>query len=154
MQQGIAADRLIFAEHMASLSDHLARHALGDLLLDTLPYNAHATAMDALWSGMPVLTRIGEGFAGRVAASLLETIRLPELITTTVEQYEDLAVELAMHPERLATIRRTLAENRITTPLFDIRKFTRYLEAAYVAVHERYRAGSHADHISVIGEPR
>jgi predicted O-linked N-acetylglucosamine transferase (SPINDLY family) len=154
MQQGIAADRLIFAEHMASLSDHLARHALGDLLLDTLPYNAHATAMDALWSGMPVLTRIGEGFAGRVAASLLETIRLPELITTTVEQYEDLAVELATNPERLATIRRTLAENRITAPLFDIRKFTRHLEAAYVAVHERYHAGSNADHISVIGEPR
>jgi len=154
VQQGIAADRLIFAEHMASLSDHLARHALGDLLLDTLPYNAHATAMDALWSGMPVLTLIGEGFAGRVVASLLETIQLPELITTTAEQYEDLAVRLATDPERLAAIRRTLAENRIATPLFDIRRFTRNLEKAYVAVLEEYRTGSKADYISVAEEPR
>jgi predicted O-linked N-acetylglucosamine transferase (SPINDLY family) len=154
LQQGIAGDRMIFAEHMASLPEHLARQALGDLFLDTLPYNAHATAMDALWSGLPVLTRIGDGFAGRVGASLLQTIQLPELIATTPEQYEDLAVGLARNPERLAGIRRTLEQNRIGTPLFDTRLFTRHLESAYLAVHERYRAGSSADHLSVAPGPR
>jgi predicted O-linked N-acetylglucosamine transferase (SPINDLY family) len=154
MQHGIAAERLVFAEHMSSLPDHLARQALGDLFLDTLPYNAHATAMDALWAGLPVLTRVGDGFAGRVAASLLETIRLPELIVATPEQYEDAAVELATDPERLATIRRTLSQNKIGTPLFDTRLFTRHLESAYVAVQDRYRAGSSADHIGVIPEPQ
>jgi predicted O-linked N-acetylglucosamine transferase (SPINDLY family) len=146
---GVSAERLIFAERMPSLADHLARHALGDLLLDTLPYNAHATAMDALWSGLPVLTRVGSSFAGRVAASLLKTIELPELITETAGQYEDLAVELAANPQRLADIRRKLAVNRLTTPLFDTRSLTRHLETAYTMVLERRLAGLQPDHTIV-----
>jgi predicted O-linked N-acetylglucosamine transferase (SPINDLY family) len=147
--RGIAADRLIFADHMPSLADHLARHALGDLFLDTLPYNAHATALDALWAGLPVLTRIGEAFAGRVAASLLHTLELPELIAATPEQYENLAVELATHPQRLAAIRNKLAKNRLATPLFDKRAFTRHLESAYAAVLARHRAGLAPEHTTV-----
>ena len=105
--------------------------------------------MDALWSGLPVLTRVGSGFAGRVAASLLKTIELPELITGTAQQYEDLAVELAANPRRLADIRRKLAENRLTTPLFDTRSFTRHLEAAYTMILARHRAGLQPDHATV-----
>jgi predicted O-linked N-acetylglucosamine transferase (SPINDLY family) len=153
-RRGVDAQRLIFAEHMHSLPDHLARHALGDLLLDTRPYNAHATAMDALWARLPVLTLIGDSFASRVAASLLRTFGLPELITETPEQYEALAVELAMNPARLATIRRTLVKLSVETPLFEAPSFTRHLESAYVAVHQRHRLGLGADHISVDPESR
>ena len=91
-------ERLIFAKRMP-LPDHLARHRLADLFLDTLPYNAHTTASDALWAGLPVLTCLGETFAGRVAASLLNAIGLPELITTTSEAYEQMAIDLATHAQ-------------------------------------------------------
>ena len=94
-----------------ALSDHLARHRSADLFLDTLPYNAHTTASDALWAGLPVLTRIGETFAGRVAASLLHAVGLPELITRTREEYERIAIDLATHPTELALIRARLAQN-------------------------------------------
>jgi predicted O-linked N-acetylglucosamine transferase (SPINDLY family) len=104
--------------------------------------------MDALWSGLPVLTRIGDGFAGRVGASLLQTIQLPELITTTPEQYENLAVQIAANPEQLAALRRKLAENRHAFPLFDTIAYTRDLEAAYVKVWERHRAQLPPAHIS------
>jgi predicted O-linked N-acetylglucosamine transferase (SPINDLY family) len=116
---------------------------------DTLPYNAHTTASDALWSGLPVLTQIGETFAGRVAASLLVAIGLPELITSTPQAYEELAIELATNPEKLAAIKRKLAGNRLTTPLFDTKLFTRHIESAYETVYERYRAGLPPDHIYV-----
>jgi predicted O-linked N-acetylglucosamine transferase (SPINDLY family) len=148
---GIDARRLVFAQHMPSLAQHLARLRLGDLFLDTSPYNAHTTAIDALWSGLPVLTRIGNSFAGRVAASLLQAIELPELITTTTQQYEDLAVELLTHPRRLAEIKQKLARNRLTTPLFDTRSFARHLEAGYAQMLERYQAGLPPDHIHVAG---
>jgi predicted O-linked N-acetylglucosamine transferase (SPINDLY family) len=148
-RRGIAAERLIFADRLPSLADHLARHALGDLFLDTLPYNAHSTAMDALWSGLPLITRIGVGFAGRVAASLLTTIGLPELVTTTPEEYEDLAVELATNRGRLAAIRQKLAENRATSPLFDMRAYTRHLESAYAKAWERHQAQLPPDHIGL-----
>jgi predicted O-linked N-acetylglucosamine transferase (SPINDLY family) len=131
------------------LSQHLARLKLADLFLDTLPYNAHATAIDALWAGVPVLTRIGRSFAGRVAASLLRSIELPELVTTSVGQYEDLAVELATSPTLLAEIKQRLANNRLTTPLFDSRSFVRHLESAYTMIFERYHAGLSPDHIYV-----
>ena len=114
----VNAERLIFAQRMP-LPEHLARHRCADLFIDTLPYNAHTTASDALWAGLPVLTCLGETFAGRVAASLLHAIYLPELRTTTLEDYERLAVELATNPEKLAKIKRKLADNRLTTPLFD-----------------------------------
>jgi predicted O-linked N-acetylglucosamine transferase (SPINDLY family) len=146
--RGIDAGRLVFAKRIA-LSDHLARHRSADLFLDTLPYNAHTTASDALWAGLPVLTRIGETFAGRVAASLLHAVGLPELITRTREEYERIAIDLATHPTKLALIRAKLAQSRLTTPLFDTQLFTRQLERAYEAMYERYRAGLPPDHIFV-----
>jgi predicted O-linked N-acetylglucosamine transferase (SPINDLY family) len=127
---GIDPQRLIFAK-AAVLDVHLARHQLADLFLDTLPYNAHATACDALWAGLPVLTRRGSAFAGRVAASLLEAAGLPELIAETAEGYEALALALARDPRRLKALRDKLAANRATAPLFDTPRLTRDLEALY-----------------------
>ena len=146
--RGVSVERLVFAKRVP-LPEHLARHKLADLFLDTLPYNAHTTASDALWAGVPVLTRIGETFAGRVAASLLNAIGLPELITTTSEAYEQMAIDLATHPEKLAAIKRKLAENRLTTPLFDTKLFTKHIEAAYTMMYERHQAGLPPDHIVV-----
>jgi protein O-GlcNAc transferase len=139
--RGIDPERLIFAKRLPLISDHLARHRLADLFLDTLPYNAHTTAADALWSGLPVLTQIGETFAGRVAASLLNALGLPEMITETRAQYEAAAIDLAAHSEKLVAIRAKLAQSRLASPLFDTRRYTRDLEAAYALMHERYKAG-------------
>jgi protein O-GlcNAc transferase len=148
-QRGIDPRRLIFANHTRTSEHHLARLGVADLFLDTLPYNAHSTAIDALWAGLPLLTRMGGSFAGRVAASLLRAIELPELVTTSIEQYEDLAVELATHPTRLAELRERLAANRLTTPLFDSRSFVRDLESVYTSMYARYRAGLPPDHLFV-----
>ena len=138
--KGVDPQRLVFAGRMPP-ADHLARHQLADLFLDTLPYNAHTTASEALWTGLPVLTRIGETFAGRVAASLLNAIQMPELVTTTAEAYERTAVDLATHPEHLADIRRRLAANRRATPLFDTASFTRDIENAYRMMHRHHQDG-------------
>jgi predicted O-linked N-acetylglucosamine transferase (SPINDLY family) len=138
--RGIAADRLIFAPRVA-LPAHLARHRAADLCLDTLPCNAHTTASDALWAGLPILTVAGTTFAGRVAASLLQAIRLPELVAASLADYEELAVALAADPERLGKLRHALAEHRLTAPLFDTRRYTRRLETAYERIHERHLAG-------------
>ena len=146
--RGVDPARLIFASRMKP-SEHLARHRAADLFLDTLPYNAHTTASDALWAGLPVLTCLGETFVGRVAASLLHAIDLPELITTTKADYERLAIELATDPDRLAAIRARLAANRLTTPLFDTRRFTGNIEAAYTAMHARQQAGLARDLIAI-----
>ena len=146
--RGVSSERLVFAKRMP-LPEHLARHNLADLFLDTLPYNAHTTASDALWIGLPVLTCLGETFAGRVAASLLNAIHLPELITTTQEAYEALAIDLATHPEKLSVIKRKLAKNRLTTPLFDTKLFTKHIEAAYTAMYQRHQAGLPPDHIVI-----
>ncbi len=146
--RGIGPERLVFAKRLP-LADHLARHRLADLFLDTLPYNAHTTGSDALWAGLPVLTLIGETFAGRVGASLLSAIGLPELITSTPQEYETLAIELAKSPEKMATIRHKLANNRLTTPLFDTPQFTRHIEAAYVAMYERFRSNMPVEHIYI-----
>jgi protein O-GlcNAc transferase len=146
--RGVNPERLIFAKRLP-LAEHLARHRLADLFLDTLPYNAHTTASDALWAGLPILTCLGETFAGRVAASLLNAIGLPELIAATPEAYEQMAIDLATHPEKLAVIKRKLAENRLTTPLFDTKLFTKHIEAAYTAMYERHQAGLAPDHISI-----
>ena len=133
--RGIDPARLVFAG-AASDEDHLARIACADLFLDTLPYNAHATAADALWTGLPVLTQMGEMFAGRVAASLLTAVGLPELITTDAREYEALALALARDPARLKDLRGRLAVNRTVAPLFDSARFARGLEAAYTAMLE------------------
>jgi predicted O-linked N-acetylglucosamine transferase (SPINDLY family) len=145
---GVSEDRLIFASR-TSLSEHLARHRQADLFLDTFPYNAHTTASDSLWAGLPILTLKGESFASRVAASLLTAINLPELITSSPEEYEALAIELATNPQRLATLRQALAENRTTTPLFNTPLFTKHLESAYLKMYERYQMGLEPDHLFV-----
>ena len=145
----MSAERLVFAQRMPSLPDHLARQRLADLFLDTLPYNAHTTASDALWAGLPVLTRRGESFAARVAASLLNDIGLPELVTSTQEQYEATAIELASNPGRLAEIKDRLHRNRLEMPLFDTEGFTRHLENAYTQIYERYQADLSPEHIYV-----
>lgn len=146
--RNVSPERLVFAEQV-SLADHLARHQLADLFLDTLPYCAHTTASDALWAGLPILTCIGETFPGRVSASLLNAVRLPELITTTIEAYERMAVGLATEPKKLTTIKRELADNRLTAPLFDTELFTKRLEMAYRAIYERHLAGMAPNHIYV-----
>jgi len=140
--------RLVFAERMAH-SEHLARHRLADMFLDTLPYNAHTTASDALWAGVPVLTCLGQTFAGRVGASLLNAIGLPELVTRDLAQYEAMALELATNPDRLLSLKQTLAANRLTRPLFDTARFAAHIESAYVAMWKRHQAGLVPDHIYV-----
>ncbi len=135
---GISPARLIFARPQP-IAEHLARHALAGLFLDTTPYNAHTTASDALWTGLPILTLPNETFAGRVAASLLRATSLPEpaltgLIATSESEYEQRAVALAQHPERLLSLRTHLRQSRATAPLFDTAAFTRQLEAAYTAM--------------------
>ncbi len=147
-QHGVAAGRLVFAPRM-DLDQHLARHRVADLFLDTLPYNAHTTASDALWAGLPVITRQGETFASRVAASLLMAVGLPELIAKSADGYLALALELANDASRLAALRRQLADNRLTQPLFDTRLFARYIEAGYAAIWQRHQAGLPPDHIVV-----
>jgi protein O-GlcNAc transferase len=144
----VNAGRLIFAQR-TPLSEHLARHRAADLFIDTLPYNAHTTASDALWAGLPVLTCMGESFAARVAASLLHAIGLPELVTTTQEQYEATAIELASDPGRLAEVKDRLRRNRLTMPLFDTEQFTRHLENAYTQMYDRYQADLSPEHIYV-----
>jgi len=151
--RGVDPARLIFAGRMP-VADHLARHQMADLFLDTLPYNAHTTACDALWAGLPVLTCAGETFAGRVGASLLRAIELPELVTASRDDYEQRAVALALGSEDLGRLRARLAENRLTMPLFDTTLFTRRIEAAYTEMHRRHQAGMPPDHIDVAALPR
>ena len=148
-RRGVDAQRLVFALKLPLLADHLARQRAADLFIDTLPFNAHTTASDALWAGLPVLTCAGESFASRVASSLLSAIELPELITTTQEAYEALAVSLALNPERLQAIRQKLARHRLSTALFDTPRFTRHLEDAYTQMLERYHADLPPAHIYV-----
>jgi protein O-GlcNAc transferase len=138
--RGVAAERLLFAPRL-EYEDHLARLALADLFLDTLPFNAGTTASDALWAGVPVLTCSGEAFASRMAGSLLRAIGLPELITHTLADYEDLAVRLARNPGELAGLRARLAVNRQSGPLFDTERFCRHLESAYETAHARHQRG-------------
>lgn len=146
--RGIDPDRIIFADRM-SHSDHLARHAHADLFLDTFAVNAHTTASDALWGGLPVLTLAGEQFAARVAASLLTAIDLPDMVATSTEDYEAIALDLARSPEKLAALKARLAANRLTTSLYDTVTHTRTLEAAYDAAHRRRLQGLAPDHITL-----
>ena len=125
----------------AARADHVARHRLADLFLDNLPFNAHSTASDALWAGLPVLTCRGNAFAGRVCAGLLEAAGLPELITHNLEDYEALAVDLACQPGRLADVRARVEQETPKSPLFDTAGYTRKLEAALVQMHAMAQAG-------------
>jgi predicted O-linked N-acetylglucosamine transferase (SPINDLY family) len=138
-RRGVAPDRLVFAPRLPRNEDHLARLRLADLFFDTLYYNAHTTASDALWAGVPVLTCSGATFASRVAGSLLHAVGLPELVTGSLADYEALALELARDPALLASLRQKLARNREGYPLFDTDRFTRHIEAAYTTMWERYQ---------------
>jgi predicted O-linked N-acetylglucosamine transferase (SPINDLY family) len=142
--RGVDQNRLVFAQRVPDMADHLARLALADLFLDTLPYNAHATAVDALWAGVPVLTCPGRTFAARVAASLVTAVGLPELVTASVEEYEGLALRLAGDAQLLGGFRRRLGQARGTCALFDTGRFCRHLEAAYATMVERLGRGEAA----------
>ena len=149
IKRNIKPERLIFAPRL-SLAEHLARHRAADLFLDTLPYNAHTTASDALWAGLPVLTCKNASFASRVAASLLNAIDLPELITTNYQEYESLAITLANDSARLQQLRAKLAAQRLTAPLFNTPLFAQQIEAAYRQMMERYWDDLPIDHIQYL----
>jgi predicted O-linked N-acetylglucosamine transferase (SPINDLY family) len=146
--RGISSERLVFAERVPQ-AEHLARQKLADLFLDTFNVNAHTTTSDALWAGLPVVTKLGEGFAARVAGSLLTAIGLPELITQSEEAYEALALALATDPNELAKIKSKLEANRLTQPLFDSAMYTRHLETGYQMAYDRYFTGNSPDTIIV-----
>ena len=152
LKRGISSERLVFGEHLEP-DEYLARYKICDLFLDTFPYNAGTTASDALWAGLPVLTMMGESFASRMAASLLTAIDLPELITSSQEQYEALAIELATNPAKLKALKTKLESNRLTAPLFDTPRFTKHLEEAYTKIYERYHADLPLEHIYIEEEP-
>ena len=140
LTHGIAGERLVFAERLPK-DRHLERHKLADLFLDTRIYNAHTTASDALWAGLPVLTCMGDAFPARVAASLLQAVDLPELITHSLQEYEECAIRLATQPAKLVELKQKLAANRLQTPLFDTERFTRHLERAFEMMWERHLQG-------------
>lgn len=138
--RGVDASRLVFAPDLPT-DQHLARLKLADLFLDGLPYNAHTTGSDALWAGVPLITRKGTAFPGRVAASLLKAVNLPELVTESAEEFEALAVKLANNPATLKKIRARLEKNRDTSALFDTDRFRKNIEAAYTQMWQRWLAG-------------
>ena len=148
-KRGVSAERLVFAPFLRDIDDHLARVVLADLFLDTLPCNAHTTASDALFMGVPVVTAPGPTFAGRVAASLLSAIGLGELIAPSLSAYEAGALELARNPDPLRAIKAKLKANRASFPLFDTVRFTRHLEQAFAAMRERQRRGLPPETFSV-----
>lgn len=146
--RGIDPDRLIFAENLGH-AEYLVRFRAADLFLDTLYYNAGTTASDALWAGLPVLAYRGNTYVSRMAASLLNAVGLPELVTDTPQEYEELAVRLATNPDELAAHKHKLAENRTTHPLFNTELTTRHIEQGYIRAYERYRSGLPPEHIFV-----
>lgn len=137
---GVAPDRIIFAARV-SMPEHLARHRLADLFLDTFHYNAHSTASDALWAGLPLITKAGDGFAARVAASVLTALGLAELIAGSPETYERLALELATDRGKLAQLQQKLLAQRNSAPLFQTEMFARQIEDAYTRAYQRYFEG-------------
>jgi predicted O-linked N-acetylglucosamine transferase (SPINDLY family) len=145
---GVDPARLVFAPILPH-GQHLARHRVADLFLDTLPCNAHTTASDALWAGLPVLTCAGETFAGRVAGSIVRAAGLSELVTNSPRDYEALALALAHEPARLNDIRSRLGAGRENLPLFDMAKRTRNLEALYARMAETWRSGKPAAPITL-----
>jgi predicted O-linked N-acetylglucosamine transferase (SPINDLY family) len=139
--RGVSAARLIFAPYVASGSDHLARLSLADLFLDTRPYNAHSSATDALWAGVPVLTHPSDTFAGRVGASLVRACGLDELIADTAASYEETALRLARDAAAHVALKEKLRRNLQSCPLFNTAAFTRHLETAYTIMWESHERG-------------
>ena len=151
--RGLDPARLIFAKP-CEYSEYLMRMTKADLFLDTFNYNAGAIANDALWCGLPIVTNQGRGYAARMASSLLSAIDLPELITTTEDDYEKLALDLATNPKRLKSIKAKLVVNKELTPVFDTERFTRNIETAYTQMYEKYFAGEKPGHLYVKAVPR
>ena len=149
-KRGIASVRLVFAP-IVPVAEHLERHRHADLFLDTLPCNAHTTASDALWAGLPVLTCSGDTFAGRVAGSLLTAVGMPELVTASLQQYEQTALDLARDPQRRLALRQKLARNRDTSALFDLPRLTGNIEAAYIRMWQTWLSGQPPAAFSIEG---
>jgi protein O-GlcNAc transferase len=145
--RGVDPNRLVFSTFLSD-PEHFRRYQSADIFLDSLPYNAHTTCNEALWAGLPVLTRLGEAFAGRVAASLLKTVGLDELITHSVAEYEAKAIALGNNPKEITRLKSLLGENRIKSPLFDAPQYARFLENLYEQMHSRFLNGLPPDHIS------
>ena len=139
-KRNISANRLIFAKKLPH-TEHLSRLRLADLFLDTFNYNAHTTASDALWVGLPVVTKLGKGFASRVAGSLLHAIGVSELVTENEQNYESLALHLARNPDALLTIKKKIKANRLSHPLFDTERYTKDLETGYAKAYQNYYDG-------------
>ena len=154
-QRGIDPKRLVFATRLADKSQHLARHALADLFLDTFHFNASTTALDALWAGLPIVTLHGDNFYSRIGASYLSAVDLPELICQDPDSYQLLAIDLAKQPEKLAELKRRLAMNRLSEPLFDAPRFVRHLESAFEHMWRRHHAGLAPESfdVPVLGQP-
>jgi predicted O-linked N-acetylglucosamine transferase (SPINDLY family) len=148
IKYGVDPSRLIFGGRLPP-AEYLARYKVADLFLDTFPYNAGTTASDSLWAGVPVLTRQGETFSSRVASSLLKAIGLPELITTTIEDYEALACELGNNPALLGEMKAKLRIHRGTMPLFDTIGFARNIERLYIAAHDQFNSGRKCENIYI-----
>ena len=148
IKRNVDSSRIIFAERVP-MKDHLARYKFADLFLDTFNYNAHTTASEALWGGLPVITKAGKGFPARVASSLLRAIDLPELITKNKKEYEDLVLELANNAKKLSMIKEKLAVNRSFQPLFNTEQYTRYLEDGYKQAYLNYLKGEVTKNIIV-----
>ena len=146
--RGLDPNRIIFAKKMP-LPDHLARHQLADLSIDSFPYTTGVTCSDALWTSLPVLTRIGNSFASRMAASLLTAIDLPEMIVKTKKEYRDLAIELATNKEKLNQIKNKLIKNRLTSPLFDAELFKENIEELYLTMYQRYKSNLPLENIEI-----
>jgi len=142
--RGVSASRLVFAERLP-LDGYLARHRLADIVVDTFHYGGHGTASNALWAGVPLVSRIGNTFASRVPASLLTAVGLPDLIAEDTEQYEKIAISLASQPRELAEVKDRLVQNRLSYPLFDTVRFTRNLEAGYRAMIANLERGLSED---------
>jgi predicted O-linked N-acetylglucosamine transferase (SPINDLY family) len=147
--RGVEGERLIFTareavpidQEKARIGRYLSSYKLADLFLDTWPYNAGTTAIDALWAGLPVLTKMGKAYVARMATEALRAIELPELITRTPVEYKELAIQLAHNPERLKQLKDKVQANRLTTTLFDPVGNTRHIENAYLEMYRRYQAG-------------
>jgi predicted O-linked N-acetylglucosamine transferase (SPINDLY family) len=148
VNRGIDADRIIFAERM-ELSDHLARHKVADLFLDTFPYNAHTTASDALWAGLPLITIQGQSFASRVASSLLENLGLSEMISRSMNEYTSKAIMLGKNPILLREIKLNLFANRASSPLFDGKLFALHLESAFEKMYRQFALNKTPEHIFI-----
>lgn len=150
--QGVDAGRLIFAERVPANADHLARYRVADLALDTFPYGSHTTASDALWAGCPLVAVVGESIAARVSGSILRAAGFPELVTESLDSYQNLVVTLATDRNRLQSLRQRLVGNRHTCALFDTARFVRSLEAAYTLMYQRAVADLPPTHLRVAGD--